>query len=50
MLHSYVSGLDSSQMSAGKRWILKIDDHKKKSTYREKKKKTEVVEWLICVI
>ena len=25
-------GLDSSQMSAGKRWILKIDDHKKKYT------------------
>ena len=38
MLHSYISGLDSSQISAGKRWILKIDDRKKKSTYRQKKK------------
>ena len=50
MLHSYISGLDSSQISAGKRWILKIDDRKKKSTYRQKKKNTDVVEWLICVI
>ena len=25
-------GLDSSKMSAGKRWIPKIDDHKKKYT------------------
>ena len=30
------SSLDSSQMSAGKRYVLKIDDHKKKYTSSKK--------------
>ena len=42
-------GLDSSQMSAGKRYIVEIDDHKKKYTSL-KKNHTEVVAWLICDI
>ena len=31
-LSNHQCGLDSSQMSADKRYILKIDDHKKKYT------------------